>query len=155
MLLQKKKPCLHSEAAAVLCDTPHWKGCLAFREHVLRGDGQDLASSCSYRSVLALLLLPCFPLITTDKGDAGLWMERVVLTCLGEWAQVERGETGGGGLNSGFRNISTTVLLNMLPLCFERLQDFHRLMKDVRLHKKTKQKKTWAWHDRAERFVFI
>lgn len=84
-------------------------------EHVLRGDGQDLASSCSYRSLLALLLLPCFPLITTDKGYTGLsqqWLERVALTRLSlrEWAQVQRGVKG---------EKSITVLLCMLLLCFK------------------------------------
>lgn len=75
----------HLELAAVLCCRLHRKGCLALTEHVLRGDGQDLASSYSYHSLLALLLLLCFPLITTDKGHTGLclhqWMERV-LSCL-------------------------------------------------------------------------
>lgn len=95
-----KKKKTHLEPAAVPCYTLHWKGCLALTEHVLRGDGQDLASSCSYRSLLALPLLLCFPLITTDKGHTGLclhqWIERVVLTCLSlrEWTQVKRGLKG-------------------------------------------------------------
>lgn len=68
---------------------------LAPTEHVLRADGQGLASSSSYHSLLALLLLPCSQLITTDKGHTGLcrhhWIERVVLS--GAGLQVRRALT--------------------------------------------------------------
>lgn len=67
---------------------------LAPTEHVLRADGQGLASSSSYHSLLALLLLPRYQLITTDKGHTGLcrhhWIERVVLS--GAGLQVRRAE---------------------------------------------------------------
>ncbi|KAI9540751.1 hypothetical protein NQZ68_038063 [Dissostichus eleginoides] len=74
------------------------RGCLALSEHVLRGDGQDLASSCSYRSLLALLLLPYFPLITTDNGSTGLCLHTLierVLSCLGK--STETGKSSNNG----------------------------------------------------------
>lgn len=47
-----------SVPAAVLCYThTAWRGLRALTEHVLRRDRQDLASSCSYRSLLARPLL--------------------------------------------------------------------------------------------------
>lgn len=75
--------------------TLQWSSRLASTEHVLTADGQDLASSSSYRSLLALLLLLCFQLITTDKGHTGLCRhrrtQRVVLSRvgLGPRAQVK------------------------------------------------------------------
>lgn len=82
---------LHLEPAAVLFDTLHGEGCRALSKHVLRGDGRDLASFCSYRSLLALLFLPCFSLISADKGNTVFRMcHRVILTRVssGEWEQV-------------------------------------------------------------------
>lgn len=94
-----QKICLHLEPAAVLFDTRHSDGCQTLGKHVLRGDGRGLASSCSYRSLLALLLLPCFSVITADKGKAASRIcHRVTLTCVGSGERTrERGWRGGGG----------------------------------------------------------
>lgn len=111
-------------------------------EHVLKGDGRDLASPWSHRSVSTSSppLLPPL-LITTDKGYASLylhpWRERVVLTCLGlwEWVQVERGLKG--IKKQLLKNI--TVISKSPAKCaasvFRELQDFHKLMKDAELQK--------------------
>ena len=74
---------LLSEPAAVLFDTLHGEGCRALGKHVLRGDGRDLASFCSYRSLLALLFLPWFSLISADKRNTVFQMcHRAMLTCV-------------------------------------------------------------------------
>lgn len=74
----------HSAPAAVQCYC-----CPELSERVLRCDWQVLASSCSYRSLLALLLLlltpllplQCSSLITTDRGQTGLCLHQWKLSC--------------------------------------------------------------------------
>lgn len=93
--VDKVKTACHTNPAHT--DVPRYtlqrRSHLASTEHVLRKDGQGLASSSSYHSLLALLLLLRSQLITTDKGHTGLcrhdWIERVVLS--GAGLQVRRG----------------------------------------------------------------
>lgn len=105
-------------------------GRLAVTEHVLRGDGQDLASSCSYHSLLALLLLPCSELITTDKGHTGIcrhkWIERVVLTCLPLENEHRWKEDWLG--NKDFKNIKINISAKNAVSLFWVMQNFYKLM---------------------------
>lgn len=149
------KICSHLEPAVVPYDTLHWKDGLELSEHVLRGDGQDLASSCSYRSLLALLLLPCFLLIKTDRGYTGLclhqWIERVVLTCLSLWGMNTGRERMGEVLERAqdFKNIST----DMSPAKYAAFSKaFHKLIKDAGLQK---QEHGMTEHCLLERSVFF
>lgn len=86
---------------------------MALSEHVLRSDGQDLASSCSYHSLLALLLLPCSSLITTDKGYTGLStpMDRKSSVDLSQSGRMSTGiERTEGEKAKYFKNISFTTM---------------------------------------------
>lgn len=99
---------------------PALRAAAASTEHELRADGQSLASSSSYRSLLAPLLLLCSQLIATDKGCTGLCRhhrtERVVLSGagLGQREQVRRGVEAEGAFRQHPHPISASCAASPL-----------------------------------------